>query len=122
MQRSEGNEASFFLHSSLPKGVERRRRGGEEERAGDEKRTETVEENWEEKRHAYASREKERCNPLLSLSLVAIQFLRVSTREDVHPHGKTDPCSSPSLRNLAPACQLPSRIFFSTTTFLFPLN
>lgn len=73
MQRSEGNEASFFLHSSLSKGVERRRRGGEEERAGDEKRTETVEENWEEKRHAYASREKERCNPLLSLSL-SLQF------------------------------------------------
>lgn len=119
MQRSEGNEASFFLHSSLPKGVERRRRGGEEERAGDEKRTETVEENWEEKRHAYASREKERCNPLLSLSLSRCNSIsprfhsgrRSSPRENrsllLSKFAKLGPSLPASLSNIFPHDDVP---------------
>lgn len=126
VQRSEGNEASF----SLPVGgalLSRKgsREGDEVERRSSvwrekKKRREEEQRNWADTR----LEKKLKYTPSPSLCLVAIQFLRVSTREDIRPHGKPDPSSSPPSSpkvgpNLA-AFPSSTRIFFSTTIATFP--
>lgn len=59
--------------------------------AGKKKRREEEQRNWADTR----LEKKLKYTPSPSLCLVAIQFLRVSTREDIRPHGKPDPSSSP---------------------------
>lgn len=102
VQRSEGNEASFSSRSSLPKGVERRRRGGG-------RATWTT---WNERRRGgtRVRLEEERYNPLsLSLSFL-LQF-----NFSAFPLGKTIPAPVKFAKVRSDRFP-PTRIFFSTTT------
>lgn len=84
VQRSEGNEASFFLAAlfSPERGREKatRWRGGAAACGG--KKATWGSDGGAAKLGGHASREKAEIHSL-PLSLVAIQFLRVSTREDI---------------------------------------